>query len=82
MFFQLLFVALVAAQDPAQGWTAYAVGHNPNPHSNDFITFASAKWKVGALPTHTGCFYSPWYVCVVLCALTLRPGLASNRATI
>jgi len=55
----VLVISSVFAQDPAQGWTGYAKG--VNPANQGFITRAEGKWKVGTLPSYTGCFYSPWF---------------------
>lgn len=51
--------ASAVAQDPAQGWMAYAVGTNPN--ATGILTRVEAKWVVGGTPTNGGsAFYSPW----------------------
>jgi len=49
--------ALVAAQDPADGWLGYAMATYPEGR----ITYMEAKWKVGQNPTVGGAFFSPWF---------------------
>ena len=52
--------ALVAAQDPANGWMAYAVG--TVPAGTERITKLEMTWKIGADPRRgTGAFFSPWF---------------------
>eukprot|EP01097_Dermamoeba_algensis_P007324 TRINITY_DN461_c0_g1_i4.p1 TRINITY_DN461_c0_g1~~TRINITY_DN461_c0_g1_i4.p1 ORF type:complete len:147 (+),score=24.27 TRINITY_DN461_c0_g1_i4:59-499(+) len=62
----LLFLSLVVcsfvvilAQDPADGWMAYAVG--AVPEGTKRITRFEAKWKVGASPSEGEAFFSPWF---------------------
>lgn len=56
----LLSVVLVVAQDPANGWMAYAVGSIPS--GVERITTLQMQWKVGADPPRgTGAFFSPWF---------------------
>lgn len=55
----LALVATVAAQDPAHGWMAYAVGTMPPSH--DRITKLEMTWTVGAKPSHSRAFFSPWF---------------------
>lgn len=50
--------ALAVAQDPAQGWLAYAQGISP---IGGVITHVSAKWRVPSNPVTGGGFYSPWF---------------------
>lgn len=52
-------VALAAAQDPADGWMAYAVG--TVPAGTQRITRLEMQWKVGANPNPSSAFYSPWF---------------------
>jgi len=54
-----LFLPSVAAQDPAPGWMAYAVGSLPE--GVDRITKLTMKWKVGEEPSHSRAFFSPWF---------------------
>jgi len=54
-----LSLASVAAQDPAHGWMAYAVGTLPD--SVDRITRLEMTWTVGAEPKHSRAFFSPWF---------------------
>ena len=48
-----LFIFRISVCD---SWTAYAEGRHPNPQPGQYITHASAKWKVGSLPLRSGCF--------------------------
>mmetsp|Transcript_10948 Transcript_10948/g.23921 ORF Transcript_10948/g.23921 Transcript_10948/m.23921 type:complete len:255 (-) Transcript_10948:141-905(-) len=48
-----------AAQDPAEGWMAYAVGSIPA--SADRITKLQMTWTVGAKPSRSFAFFSPWF---------------------
>ena len=53
-------LSLTAAQDPAGGWMAYAVGTVPAETTR--ITRMQMTWKVGENPTtSSGAFYSPWF---------------------
>lgn len=52
-------VTAVAAQDPAHGWMAYAVGKLPPTH--DRITRLEMTWTVGAKPSGSRAFFSPWF---------------------
>lgn len=52
-------VALVSAQDPADGWLGYATGVSPT--GEGIITYMSAKWTVGQNPAVGGAFFSPWF---------------------
>jgi hypothetical protein len=54
-----LIVALAAAQDPAGGWMAYAVGAIPSQYER--ITRLEMTWKVGAEPKRSRAFFSPWF---------------------
>jgi hypothetical protein len=47
------------AQDPADGWMAYAVGSIPAKY--DRITRLEMTWKVGAEPRSSDAFFSPWF---------------------
>jgi len=49
----------VVAQDPAEGWMAYAVGSIPSSYSR--ITKLDMYWKVSATPKRSSSFYSPWF---------------------
>ncbi len=59
----LLPVAVVMAQDPAQGWLGYATGVNP-AGTDTPITFMEAYWKNCDDPKESGAFFSPWFGCV------------------
>jgi hypothetical protein len=53
-------IALVNAQDPADGWMAYAVGEVPS--DTDRITKMEMTWKVSENPdSDTDAFFSPWF---------------------
>eukprot|EP00759_Apiculatamorpha_spiralis_P020509 PhF_6_TR25827/c0_g1_i1/m.36472 len=56
--FAALFVTMVAAQDPAPGWLAYATAQCP-PGTK--ITYMEATWNVGQNPTPSDAFFSPWF---------------------
>eukprot|EP00483_Globobulimina_turgida_P007021 UN07035 len=60
MFVFLSLLAIVRAQDPANGWLGYALGVNPNGGS-DVITFIEAYWTNLKVPASKSCFYSPWF---------------------
>jgi hypothetical protein len=47
-----------AAQDPAGGWMAYAVG---DIGTSERITKLEMTWTVGAAPARSRAFYSPWF---------------------
>ena len=49
----------VAAQDPAHGWMAYAVGKMPSEHER--ITRLEMTWTIGARPRRSRAFFSPWF---------------------
>ena len=49
----------VVAQDPADGWMAYAVGTIPDQAER--ITRLEMTWKVGEEPKHSFAFFSPWF---------------------
>lgn len=53
------FSTLVAAQDPANGWMAYAVGAIPSQYER--ITKLEMTWTVGESPGSNNAFYSPWF---------------------
>jgi len=55
----LACLALVSAQDPANGWMAYAVGALPAKYTR--ITKLEMTWKVGADARRSSAFYSPWF---------------------
>jgi hypothetical protein len=55
----LACLALVAAQDPANGWMAYAVGALPAKYTR--ITRLEMTWKVSANAKRSRAFYSPWF---------------------
>jgi len=50
----------VAAQDPAEGWMAYARG-NITDTGAERVTRLEMSWKVGALPVKSSAFFSPWF---------------------
>lgn len=54
-----LLVAGVVAQDPANGWMAYAVGKMPTDVER--ITKLEMTWTVGAAPKRSFAFFSPWF---------------------
>lgn len=49
----------VAAQDPAPGWMAYAVGAIPEQYER--ITKLEMTWTVGEAPKSSSAFFSPWF---------------------
>jgi hypothetical protein len=49
----------VQAQDPAEGWMAYAVGTVPD--NVERITRMEATWKVSESAKPSRAFYSPWF---------------------
>jgi len=55
-------LGLTVAQDPAQGWLAYAKGVNP-AGSTEPITYFEAYWTNLKAPADKSptCFYAPWY---------------------
>ena len=55
----LLVAAAIAAQDPAHGWMAYAVGTMPANYER--ITKLEMTWTIGKEPSHSRAFFSPWY---------------------
>lgn len=64
VFFAVLALFLlqsgdVQAQDPAEGWMAYAVGSIPSTYER--ITRLEMTWKVGAQPRRSFSFFSPWF---------------------
>ena len=56
----LTLAAHAAAQDPASGWMAYAVGALPEGKYQR-ITRLEMTWKVGAAPKASAAFFSPWF---------------------
>jgi len=52
-------LSCVAAQDPAHGWMAYAVGAIPSNY--DRITKLEMSWTVGEAPSRSRAFFSPWF---------------------
>ena len=52
-------VAVAAAQDPANGWIAYAVGEVPAGKGR--ITSLEMTWKVSENPSRGNAFFSPWF---------------------
>jgi len=52
-------LAVVNAQDPAEGWMAYAVGTMPSDVRR--ITKLEMTWTVGADPKRSYAFFSPWF---------------------
>lgn len=60
MRFALCFLSsVVMAQDPAEGWMAYAVGALPSNVQR--ITKLEMTWTVGAEPERSFAFFSPWF---------------------
>lgn len=55
----LAAAAIVVAQDPADGWMAYAVGQMPSKYKR--ITHLEMQWVVNHEPSSTDAFYSPWF---------------------
>eukprot|EP00163_Fabomonas_tropica_P027436 TRINITY_DN5286_c0_g1_i2.p1 TRINITY_DN5286_c0_g1~~TRINITY_DN5286_c0_g1_i2.p1 ORF type:complete len:284 (-),score=87.89 TRINITY_DN5286_c0_g1_i2:145-969(-) len=55
----LYSAALAAAQDPATGWMAYAVGTLPS--GTERLTHLEMKWKVSNNPRPSFAFFSPWF---------------------
>jgi len=55
----LAFAVGTLAQDPANGWMAYAVGNMPSKYER--ITFMEMSWKVEEGPSNARGFYSPWF---------------------
>jgi hypothetical protein len=55
----LLLLPFIYGQDPADGWMAYAVGAIPSNYER--ITRLEMTWKVGANPTSSEAFFSPWF---------------------
>ena len=55
----LSLTGLSTAQDPADGWMAYAVGQIPD--GVDRITRLEMTWKVGEDPSGSNAFFSPWF---------------------
>jgi hypothetical protein len=53
-----LIIALVRAQDPAPGWTAYATASCP---AGTRLTKMSANWNVLGNAPQSAAFYSPWF---------------------
>ncbi|GMI37277.1 hypothetical protein TeGR_g11314 [Tetraparma gracilis] len=49
-----------AAQDPASGWMAYAVGDISSTGA-ERITRLEMTWTVGAEPKKSSAFFSPWF---------------------
>ena len=52
-------VLLTSAQDPADGWMAYAVGAIPSNYQR--ITRMEMTWTVGQNPSPSDSFFSPWF---------------------
>ena len=50
---------LTSAQDPADGWMAYAVGSIPSTYER--ITRLEMTWTVGQTPSPSDAFFSPWF---------------------
>jgi hypothetical protein len=51
--------SVAVAQDPANGWIAYAVGEAPAGTGR--ITSLEMTWKVSSSPSRGSAFYSPWF---------------------
>jgi len=52
-------IHLASAQDPANGWMAYAVGSIPSQYER--ITRLEMTWTVGDDARRSSAFYSPWF---------------------
>lgn len=59
VFFLILSAKSVYAQDPASGWMAYAVGAVPD--TVERITRLEMTWQIGATPTTSRAYFSPWF---------------------
>ena len=55
----LVVLPMVAAQDPATGWMAYAVGSVPSTVQR--ITRMEMYWQVNSDPKRSSAFFSPWF---------------------
>lgn len=56
----VIAAVFVSAQDPAEGWMAYAVGKMPSQYQR--ITHLEMQWVVNHDPSGGGsAFYSPWF---------------------
>jgi hypothetical protein len=53
-------VALAAAQDPANGWMAYAVGDISSTGA-ERITRLEMTWAVSESPARSRAFFAPWF---------------------
>lgn len=58
VLFAIVCVSLVAAQDPPQGWLAYATAQCP---TGTKLTKMTANWNVLSAPQQSMAFYSPWF---------------------
>eukprot|EP00026_Physarum_polycephalum_P016542 Phypoly_transcript_17470.p1 GENE.Phypoly_transcript_17470~~Phypoly_transcript_17470.p1 ORF type:complete len:224 (+),score=34.94 Phypoly_transcript_17470:84-755(+) len=58
VFVSACLLVLCVAQDPAEGWLAYAEGTYPGATR---ITSLEAKWVVPDNPKRKGAFFSPWF---------------------
>ena len=58
-FVILSALVAAAAQDPASGWMAYAVGALPSHYER--ITTLEMTWTVSASPARSRAFFSPWF---------------------
>lgn len=77
----LVAVAMPAssvAQDPADGWMAYAVG--TTPAGTERITFMQMKWVVSNNAQSSFAFYSPWFGMVRCRRTPQRAGAATRMA--
>ena len=54
-----LLMTLAVAQDPAEGWMAYAISSLPS--SVERITRLEMTWTVGQAPTWSWAFFPPWF---------------------
>ena len=52
-------LAIVSAQDPAQGWLAYAKAVSPTGQGR--LTYIEGYWNVPASPKRSNAFFSPWF---------------------
>lgn len=59
IFLLFSLLSFAKAQDPAEGWMAYAVGDVPEKYER--ITSLEMTWKVSQDPPHGRAFYSPWF---------------------
>ena len=58
-FSTALLMTLAVAQDPAEGWMAYAISSLPS--SVERVTRLEMTWTVGQAPTWSWAFFPPWF---------------------